>query len=111
MSKNASTWVLILLLSTLLKLAVLFVLPAAQTPDEIFIFKRVWNQVLVAKGLENPEEQIKNYLNNVHYYPPLYYITASALVYVLLAFSSVPATINQAIAAFYIPLRLFSLLL
>lgn len=110
-SKNVSAWLLILIFSTFLKLAVLFILPVGQTPDESFIFKRIWNQVLVARGIENPEEQIKNYPNNVYYYPPLYYITASILVYVLLLFSSVPATMNQALADFYVPLRLFSLLL
>lgn len=108
--KNVSAWLLILILSTLLKLAVLFILPVGQTPDELFIFKRIWNQVLVARGIENPEEQIKNYPNNVYYYPPLYYFTASFLLNVLLLFSSVPATMNQALADFYVPLRLFSLL-
>lgn len=102
------TWILILFLAIILRIVILFLLPVGQSPDEVFIFKRVWGEVLNAT---NPSLNLDNsrfYPNNEYYYPPLYFLIAG---FIIRSFDAIPSVFDQAFVHFYIYLRILSIAL
>lgn len=97
------TWICILTTAIVLRSIFLFLLPSGQTPDEYFVFKRVWSEVI------NVEENSKYYSNNIYYHPPLYYFIASLYLRFVFFITNVPISIDQAFADFNVNLRLLSL--
>ena len=96
------TWILILFLAIILRIVLLFLLPVGQTPDEIFVFKRVWSEAI------NVEENSKYYPNNLYFYPPLYFLIAGLIIRV---FGAIPSAFEQAFVHFYVYLRILSMTL
>ncbi|OGD94422.1 hypothetical protein A3F02_01215 [Candidatus Curtissbacteria bacterium RIFCSPHIGHO2_12_FULL_38_9b] len=96
------TWILILLLAIILRVVLLFLLPVGQTPDEIFVFKRVWSEAI------HIEENSKYYSNNIYFYPPLYFLIAGLIIRVS---GAIPSAFDQAFSFFYIHLRILSMTL
>lgn len=99
----------ILLLAFLIRLVYFFLIPPAQTPDEIPIFLRVWDTVRQSFG--QPVFINLHYSNNEYYYPPFYFHLAAFLIRLKLIFQNFPSDISQAYLQFYSLLRLTSLVL
>lgn len=99
----------ILLLAFLVRLVYFFLIPPAQTPDEIPIFLRVWDTVRQSLGLSAFPNI--HYSNNEYYYPPLYFYLGAFLIRLKLIFQNFPSDISHAYLQFYSLLRLTSLVL
>lgn len=100
-------------LAILFRIVFIFVLPPTQTPDETYIFQRIW--AITTNSISQDPSVVSNksiyYPNNEYYYPPLYFYFSSAIIkYLLLIHNSQP-NFNDAYQAFYIPLRMVSLIL
>lgn len=101
----------ILLLAIVIRGFYLFITPAGQTPDEIFILRRIWNTVGNYSNHSVEMDNQKNYPNNEYYYPPLYFVSMALLIKLLLLFGEFPRNFDLPISTFYIQLRLVSLIL
>ena len=97
----------------LLRIVFIFTLPPTQTPDETYIFQRIWT--ITTNSIFQDPSVVSNksifYPNNEYYYPPLYFYFSSAIVKCLLFFYNSQPNFNDAYQTFYIPLRIASLIL
>ena len=106
-----SFFILILIVSIVLRLVILYILPPGENPDEPFIYERIWR--FVTTGID-PSFHIQGSMyfpNNEYYYPPLYFLLASVAVKPVLFFSNNISNINEAFLKSYVPLRIMSLLI
>src|SRR4030042_572486 len=101
-----NTWISILALAIVFRIVLLFLLPAGQTPDEIFIFRRIWNEILNSINPLLNTDNFKFYPNNEYYYPPLYFLIGRYFIRTLLFFKDFPLSYEQAFPHLYLGLRL-----
>lgn len=102
--KKFHLWQIIFAFAILLRLFYLFLTPKGQTPDEIFIFDRIWN--LATNATNYPIY----FQNNEYFYPPLYFVLSSWMIKPLLLVIHIK-NFAQAYSTFYFPLRIISLTL
>ena len=91
-----------------LRLVFLFLLPVGQTPDEIFILRRIWSEVLNSVNPLLNTDNFKLYPNNEYYYPPLYFLIGKYLIRIIYFFKNIPFSYDQAFSQIYLGLRFLS---
>src|SRR4030042_4135238 len=85
-----NTWISILALAIVFRIVLLFLLPAGQTPDESFIFRRIWSEALNSIDQSLNTNNFKFYQNNVFFFPPFYYLIGKFFIRTLLFFTDFP---------------------
>lgn len=102
--KKIHLWQIIFAFAILIRLFYLFLTPKGQTPDEIFIFDRIWNLAT------NASNYPVYFQNNEYFYPPLYFVLSSWIIKPFLLFIHIQ-NFEQAFNFFYFPLRIASQIL
>ncbi len=102
--KKIHLWQIIFASAIIIRLFYLILTPQGQTPDEIFIFDRIWHLAI------NATNYPIYFQNNEYFYPPLYFVISAWIIKPLLLLKPLQ-TFEQAYSVYYFPLRMVSLTL